>query len=107
VLVITLVVALPAAMAVCSASTLGLDGSGSGDLVAAALSGLDRDLHGARIHTAPARDPLSCMPAFAAGTLLAVAPEPRRATTIDGDAAPPRPADALAGPGADGHPFLF
>ena len=107
VLVIALVAALPAALALCPVDTLCGDGAGAGtgDLVAAALSGLDRDLHAPRFLPAHTRHPLAMVPVLAAtpwpvgdrSTALAAAH--RR---VD---APPRPAEVLAGPGADGFPF--
>lgn len=54
-LVVALVCALPLAMALCPPSALNGAGAGTGDVVAAALSSLDRDLNGARLLPEPER----------------------------------------------------
>ncbi|MDF1701371.1 MAG: hypothetical protein P1V36_09475 [Planctomycetota bacterium] len=115
-LVIALVVALPLAMACCPADMLGGSdgasgvGAGTGDEVAAALTSLDRDLHGARILPAPARNDLACAAALGTSALAtsiaflhsfdALAPPPRLGSRAD------TPGDARPGPTDLGHPLL-
>lgn len=107
-LVLALIVALPLALALCPGSSLdgGASGAGvgTGDEVAAALTGLDRGLHRARILPAPA-------PCDAPAVLLAASP---RTLVHDADAyeaaAPPcdgspqtSPGDARPGPAGLGY----
>ena len=111
-LVIALVVALPLTLAFCPASALdggGASGAGAGtgDVIAAALSSLDRDLHGTRLLPAPTR---CTQPALGPTLFLS-------STDVGTDAfdatAPPSmgsredtPGDARPGPHGFGFPLL-
>ena len=107
-LVIALVVALPLTLALCPASALDGGtasgaGAGTGDVVAAALSSLDRDLHGTRLLPAPAR-----CDAPAAMHLAPIRPVDAGALAFDATAPPigsreNTPGDARPGPTGLGH----
>ena len=108
-LVIALVVALPLTLALCPASALdggGASGAGAGtgDVVAAALSSLDRDLHGIPLLPAPAR-----CEAPAAMPVDFVSVTDHGALAFDATAPPSvgsredTPGNALAGPAGLGH----
>ncbi len=112
-LVAALVVAVPLAMALCPADALGGSGAsgvgaGTGDVIAAALSGFDRDLHGAGMLPAPERNHDPVFPAAAAFPA-----SDARAHAFDATA-PPRlgarastPGDARSGPTDLGHQLLL
>jgi hypothetical protein len=106
-LVLLVVAALTAALALCPADTLGRDavgvGTGTGDLLAAALSRLDQDMHDVVALPAPQRHPAS-------GPLpdVAVAPEDVPCAPPPAVQAPPPPRSALlAGPAPAAHPLLL
>ncbi len=107
-LVIALVVALPLTLALCPASALDGGtasgaGAGTGDVLAAALSSLDRDLHGTRLLPAPARCETP-----AAMHVTPIHPTDRGTLAFDATAPPigsreDTPGDARPGPTGLGH----
>ncbi|MDA1195131.1 MAG: hypothetical protein O2894_08090 [Planctomycetota bacterium] len=106
VLVIALVAVLPLALAFVPADALAngdVVGAGTGDELAAALSSLDRGLHGRRLVPVTAEQP-ACL---AAAPFAALAPLPRSLDTVGGPPGdvPARPGNALPGPSDLGHPL--
>lgn len=109
-LVVALVLALPLTLAFCPADTLGSSdgasgvGAGTGDEIAAALSSLDRDLHGGRVLPEPARLDGPHLAPFGA-----LAPLDTTADAFDAHAPPPlgsrddTPGNASTGPAGLGH----
>jgi hypothetical protein len=103
--VLVLVAALPFALALVGAQTIGHDaGMGSGDLCAAALSALDRDLHSNRALPPAAQDAARAFLALPAPAPLPGADEHPLAAA--GQAEPAWPACCTAGPTDAPHPLL-
>ena len=112
-LVAALVIALPLAMALCPADSLGEStaagvGAGTGDVVAAALSGFARDVQGVQVLPAlePCQDPVPALvaaPFAAEGSVHAF--DATAPPTVGSRAT--MPGDTRAGPTDLGHQLLL